>query len=63
MNIDQIKAALISGAPTRKLAQVPTPEWASLGLPHPSATGADTPAFFRAMKANAVRAANTNAPR
>lgn len=34
--------------------------FASLGLPHPSSTGADTPSFFRAMKASSVRAAATN---
>jgi uncharacterized repeat protein (TIGR04052 family) len=31
--------------------------FASLGLAHPSGTGPDTPAFFRAAKAGAVRAA------
>lgn len=32
--------------------------FASLGLAHPSSTGADTPRFFRAAKASAVRTAN-----
>jgi uncharacterized repeat protein (TIGR04052 family) len=32
--------------------------FASLGLAHPSSTGADTPAFFRAAKAAAIRTAN-----
>jgi uncharacterized repeat protein (TIGR04052 family) len=36
--------------------------FAALGLPHPNSTGADTPAFFRTMKAKAARA-NTTAPR
>jgi hypothetical protein len=31
--------------------------FASLGLSHPSGTGRDTPAFFRASKAGTVRTA------